>query len=199
MRFGEIVWIALIPLLVWGCAGRDFARATPDSLQLGKTTYAEIIARFGSPRREGTLLKNERTVKAITYAYAGGGSALVRGVTPARAQTFYFMDLVLVGHEFVSSFREDHTDFPEAKIGEIKKGETTEAQVVQLMGPPAGMFIFPLVRGANEKGLIYTYSQTRVEHIPFAPKIRSYHKALVVSVTGNGLVRDVQFSASGEK
>jgi hypothetical protein len=196
LRIGVVL---LLAVLVGACAGRDFTRATPDSLQLGKTTYAEIVGRFGTPYREGTTLKNNHTVKVISYAYSvSGGTPLTSGVTPARSQAFYFADLVLVGHEFSSSFKDDHSDFPEARVTEIKKGETTESAVVEMLGPPTGLWTFPLV-GKDEKGLVYSYSQTRVEPIPFAPKIKHYQKEVVVSVNGSGTVTGVQFNASGEK
>ena len=191
-----------LALMVAGCAGRDFVRPSSDSLQLGKTTYTEIAARFGSPYREGTMLKNEQMIKTISYAYATklGEAAAVSGVTPARSLGFYFVDLVLVGHEFTSSFERDHTNFDEPKITQIKKGETTHAQVIALMGQPTGNFIFPLVQRKDEKGLVYLYVQTRVEQAPFVPtKIRQYRKVLVVSVGEDGVVTDVTFNASGEK
>jgi hypothetical protein len=194
LTFGLALWTA-------GCAGRDFVRPSSDSLQLGKTTYTEIVARFGSPYREGTMLKNEQTVKTISYAYATklGEPAAASGVTPARATGFYFVDLVLVGHEFTSSFEKDHTNFDETKVTQIKRGETTQAQVIALMGQPTGSYMFPLVQRKDERGLVYLYVQTRIEEIPFARKIRQYRKVLVVSVGENGVVSDVTFNASGEK
>ena len=191
--------VVLVVLALAGCAGRDFTRAAPESLQLGKTTYAEIIARLGTPFREGTMLKNDHMVKHVTYAYSvTNGTPLHEGVTAARAQAFYFADLVLVGHDFSSSFKDDHTDFPEARVAEIRKGETKESAVVELLGPPGGIYVFPLV-GKNEKGLVYTYSQTRVEPIPFAPKIKHYQKEAIVSIGADGTVTNLQFNASGEK
>ena len=190
-----------VALLSAGCAGRDFVRPSSDSLQVGKTTYAEIVARFGSPYHEGTMLKNEQIVKTISYAYSTklGERSAVSGVTPVRAMGCYFVDLVLVGHEFTSSFEKDHTNFDETKITQIKKGETTQAQVIALVGQPTGSYIFPLVQRKDEKGLVYVYTQTRVEEIPFARKIKQYRKVLVVSVGENGVVTDVTFNASGEK
>ena len=195
LTFGLTLWSA-------GCAGRDFVRPSSDSLQLGKTTYTEIVARFGSPYREGTMLKNEQMVKTISYAYATkmGEAAAVSGITPARATAFYFVDLVLVGHEFTSSFEKDQTNFDETKVTQIKKGETTQPQVISLIGPPTGNFMFPLVQRKDEKGLVYVYMQTRVEQAPFVPtKIKQYRKVLIVSVGEDGLVTDVTFNASGEK
>src|SRR5262249_1389422 len=147
------------------------------------------------------MLKNEQTVKTVTYVYASkvAGPALVDGVTPARATAFYFNDLILVGHEFTSSFKEDHSDFDETKVTKIKKGETTKAQAIELMGAPTGMYVYPLIQRRNDSGLVYLYSQTRVIPIPFAPKILNYRKALIVSVDESGVVSNVEFAASGEK
>ena len=123
-------------------------------------------------------------------------SAAVNGVTPARALGFYFVDLVLVGHEFTSSFEKDHTNFDETKTTQIKKGETTQSQVIALMGQPTGNYIFPLVQRNDEKGLVYFYMQTRVEQAPFVPtKIKTYRKVLVVSVGEDGVVIDLNEEA----
>ena len=66
---------------------------------LGKTTYAEINGRFGSPYRESTVIKNEKTLRMASYAYAAaGGDPLASGVTPAR------------------SIKANHTDFDENKV-----------------------------------------------------------------------------------
>ncbi len=69
---------------------------------------------------------------------------------------------------------------------------------MELLGPPGGLYVFPLV-GKDDRGLVYTYSQTRVEPIPFAPKVKHYQEEVVVSVAADGTVTNVQFSASGEK
>ena len=93
-------------VLTAGCAGRDFTRPTPESLVLGKTTYAEINGRFGGPYRESTVIKNEKTLRMASYAYAtAGGDPLASGVTPARSVDFAFLDQVLVSYQFVSSSR----------------------------------------------------------------------------------------------
>lgn len=46
LRLGVLLFLAVVAA---GCAGRDVTRATPDSLQLGTTTYAEVVGRFGTP------------------------------------------------------------------------------------------------------------------------------------------------------
>jgi hypothetical protein len=197
MRRSTAGWVALgIVLVAVGCAGRDFTRPTPESLVLGKTTYAEINGRFGSPYRESTLVRNEKTVRAVSYAYStAGGEPFASGVTPARGVDFYFLDQVLVGHQFVSSFKADHTEFDESKAPGIKKGATTRADVVTLFGPPTGMHIHPLIAGKDDSGLVWTYVQVRMSSL--SPKI--YQKQLIVSVNPAGAVTDVQLTVSGER
>jgi hypothetical protein len=176
-------------VLMAGCAGRDFTRPAPESLVLGKTTYAEINARFGSPYRESTLIKNEKTLRMASYAYATtGGDPLVSGVTPARSIDFAFLDQVLVSYQFASSFKADHTDFDENKVPSIKKGVTTRDEVIALLGPPTGMQIYPMVPGKDDTGLGWSYSQVRGS----ALSLKIYQKALVVSVAPAGVVTDVQ-------
>jgi len=131
--------MAVILLLATaGCAGQAFVPPQPESLILGKTTEADIRERFGDPYREGAINKHGEAIKSLSYAHAAGAASLVGGVTPARGQGFYFWNAVLVGHDFTSSFDEDKTDFDEQLATSIKKGQSTKADVVKLLGPPAG-------------------------------------------------------------
>jgi outer membrane protein assembly factor BamE (lipoprotein component of BamABCDE complex) len=199
MRHGRgiagVVAITL-SLLFGGCAGRDFVRPAADSLTLGTTTEEQIRARLGSPYREGTLVKNGVTVKTLSYAYAATtGTPMVAGVTPARALGFYFDKGVLVGHEFTSSYRDDHTDYDESKVPQIRQGETTRAAVVALMGPPHAAYLYPLAKAQGQRAIGYLYSQTAGS--PFA--LRFYQKTLVVSYDANDVVTDVNFVSTGQK
>jgi hypothetical protein len=176
-----------------GCAGTDFVRPGTDDLRMGQTTYAQVVARMGPPRQEGTALKNERNVKTATYAYAAAGGQPRRpSVTPARAQSFHFFNDVLVGHEFVSSWAEDHTDFDEGKVPAIAKGKTTRAQLMQLMGRPSGAQIYPMI--SSQKGDALTYNYVQVSGSVFSMKL--YRKTLVVTLEGD-VVADVDYSSQG--
>ena len=195
-RFRGLGWVALgLAALTTGCAGTDFTRPAPETLVLGKTTYAEINARYGTPYRERSLLRNDQNVRQASYAYAtAAGEPLVSGVTPARGMTFSFLDQVLVGHEFASSFRSDHTDFDATRVPQIKRGETTRAQVIALLGAPSGMWIYPMVRNREDQGLVWSYGQTRASGF----SIRGHQKLLVVTVSPAGVVTEVELTASDE-
>jgi hypothetical protein len=181
-----------VAALAWSCAGREVARPRPDQLVLGKTTYDEVVRRFGPPQAQGQSLHNDQTVRDVSYGQTGAPSdAAVAGITPARAMGYYFVDDTLVGYEFISTFKADATDFDDAKAQQISPGTTTEAQVVALLGPPAGRCIFPLTRRAGERALVYMYGYPRGDNQPV-------RKRLLVTVEPRGVVSDVQLEKSGQ-
>jgi hypothetical protein len=179
-----------------GCAGTDFVRPNTEELKVGQASYAQVLKRMGPPRQEGTVLKNDKNVKTATYAYASvGGEPRRAGVTPARAQSFYFYNDVLVGHEFISSWKADHTDFDESRIQSIFKGKTTRAELVQLMGPPSGAQVYPMIK--PEKGDAATYSYVETSGSAF--NLKFYRKILVVTFDPAGVVADVEYVSSGSR
>lgn len=90
------------------------------------------------------------------------------------------------------------TNFDDSKVSQIKKGETTESQLVRMFGPPES-------RSVNSEGLttlnwIYMESTTKGESfIPYAGMFmgghRSKHKTLLVTLGADGKV--THFHASG--
>ena len=190
------VFAILVLLLVSaGCAGRDFKRPAPESLAVGQATEAEIRQRFGTPYREGTVLKNDETMKLLSYAYATTASSAPGSLIPARAQEFYIWRDVLVGHHFTSSFPEDKTDFDGTKASQIKKGETTEAVVVSLLGPPHGAYRYPLIADKDARATVYLFEQAQGS----AFNLKFYRQILVVQYDGAGLVKDLEYTATGER
>jgi outer membrane protein assembly factor BamE (lipoprotein component of BamABCDE complex) len=179
-----------------GCAGTDFVRPDLDTLKNGQTTYAQVVARMGAPRREGTVLKNEKTLKTTSYAYAStGGQPVRQGVTPARAMVFYFYNDTLAGHEFISSWAADSSDFDESKVKDIVKGKTTRAQLMQMLGKPAGYYVFPMIRDATGEAAVYAYAETTGS----AFNLKFSRKILVVTFGTDGLATDVDFNSSSSQ
>jgi hypothetical protein len=186
--------LALV-LLATACAGRAFTRPSVEGFVVGKSTEAEIRQRFGSPYREGTVVKNNETMKTLAYAYATTMTSAPGGVVPARGQGFYFWGDVLVGHDFTSSFPEDRTDFDGAKATQIKKGETTEASVEAVLGKPHGTYVYPLINDKTTRGAVYLYQQTRGT----AFDLKIYQQILVVQYDTAGVVKEVEYTAAGER
>ena len=188
--------LAVAALLVSGCAGTDFVRPDTSFLVNGQTTYAQIVARMGMPRREGTVLKNDKTVNTATYAYAtAGGQPHHTGVTPARAIGFYLLGGTLVGHEFISSFAEDHSDFDENRVKDIVKGKTTRAELTQMLGRPSGAYIYPMIKAQTGEAAVYAYAETTGSVF----NLKFFRKTLVVTFDAAGVATDVEYASSGNQ
>ena len=190
-----------LAMLLVGCAsaGRDFQRPASQELVLGKTTYAELSQRLGPARNQSVSKVNDADLDMVTYSYAeSGGRPLVVGVTPGRSLQLYFHKGVLVGHEFVSSFANDATDFDDGKVDAIQKGRTSRSQVVAMLGQPIGEYSPPMVKQEmGNRALGYYYVQVKVPGGFSQPRIHS--KKLVVTVNAADVVTDVNFTSTGER
>ena len=180
-----------------GCAGTaTFVKTPDDQLILGKTSEAEIRQQRGKPYQEGIATKNEKPLKTLSYAYASaGGEGNALDVTAAKSQNFYIFQDKLAGHEFVSSWKEDSTDFDETKIAKIQKDVTTRSEVIKIMGPPGGKYGYPLIPGREDEALVYAYNHVKGS----AANLKRYNKLLVVSFNKQGIVTNVEYTSSGEK
>jgi hypothetical protein len=138
--------------------GADFKRPDPASFALGKTTEQEIRQRFGQPDGQTTGQVGDQPVLVLRYTH----TELVADQVAARAMVYMFNRGRLVGFDYSSSFAADETIFDEGAVKRIKRGETTRAQTLGLLGPPTGQFIYPSayapVPGRHTD--IYSYSRT---------------------------------------
>ena len=185
-----------LALIVAGCAGSNFTKQPDDALVLGQTSRQDILQRLGSPYREGTVTKNGKQLKTMTYAFATtGGTPAREGVTPARGQGFYFLDDKLAGYDFTSSWKEDQSNFDGAKVPAIKKGVSTRDDVVRLVGAPRGKYAYPLIAEPNRQADVYLYAETRGG--PF--NVKFYQKHLVVTYDERGVVTHVDYQELGQK
>ena len=193
----KAVCLSSLLFALMACAGRDFVRPGPEDFKLGQTTYAQLVQRLGEPRRASDILKNGKNVKAVTYAYASkGGEPLEADVIPARAMSYFFYNDVLVGQEFISSFKSDNSNFDEKQVESIKKGQTCRAEVIKLMGEPTATFIQPMVKETSGEAIGYTYQATRGG---LFSGLKSSVKVLRISFDEKGVVSDVEYSSSAGK
>lgn len=187
----------IIVSLLAGCAGKDFVRPSSETFKLGQTSYTQVVQQMGEPRKIGDVLKNEKNVKTATYVYAAtGGEPLEEGVIPARALSYYFNNDLLVGQEFLSSFKSDNSNFDESKISAISKGKTTREEVIQLLGKPTATFVYPMIKQTSGEALGYTYNTTRGGAFS---GFKFFTKALRIAFDEKGVVADIDYSSSGNK
>lgn len=195
-QFFRIALIAMIALLS-ACAGKDFTRPGADTFRLGQTRFADVTQAMGEPRKTGEVLKNEKTIKTITYVYAAtGGEPLEEGVIPARVQSYYFHDETLVGQEFISSFKSDNSNFDDSKLSTIQKGKTTRAEVIQLLGRPSSAYIAPMVKETSGEAIGYTYQTTRGGAFT---GFKFFLKVAKITFDNKDRVLEVEYSSSGNK
>ena len=178
-----------------GCVGANFVRPEAGFLKNGVTTYAEVVGRFGIPYQVGSMTKNERAVKFAAYAHRTRGEAHRDGVLATRLMTLFFFDDKLVGHTFVSSWADDHTDFDETKVPQISKGKSTRSQVVSFLGRPSGYYWYPLIKERRGEAAVYEYYEQELVASIFTGVhgVRLYVKRLTVTFDTNGIVTDVEF------
>jgi hypothetical protein len=180
--------------LLAGCAGTNFVRPAPNAFSLGKATQAQVIEQLGEPLGRGTMAKNEANIDFIRYAYAAtGGEPLEEGVIPARAMVFFFTNGVLVGEDFASSFKSDHSNFDDTKVPSIVKGQSTRADVIRLLGPPTGRYIPPVVKATSGEAVGYSYGTTRGSAFT---GLKVAKKALIVSFDEKGQVSNLEFTST---
>lgn len=193
----RFVLLAALLALLAGCAGRDFVRPSSGTLQLGKSTYSQVVEQMGRRGKFGDVLKNGKNIRSVTYVFATtGGDPLEPGVIPARALLYYFHDDVLVGQQFISSFKSDHSYFDDRKIPQISKGKSTRSEVIQLMGRPSASFIFPMVKQTSGEAIGYDYRPARGGVFR---RVRFYVKSLRVTFDDKDRVLDVEYETSGKK
>jgi hypothetical protein len=191
-----VIAAVVVAGLLAGCAGSDFVRPDTEVLKNGQTTVAQVVQRLGAPRAKGSVVKNGKTLTSYSYAYASTvGSPVRSGVVPARALTAYFDGETLVGHEFVSSWAEDATEFDEAKAPSLVKGTTTRAEVTRLLGKPSGAYVPPMAKPPATDAVVYAYSQTARDGLG----LKFFRKVLVLSFDPRGVVTDVDFESSGNR
>ena len=187
--------VAMNVLLVACAGGKEFVRPSSDELVLGKTTEQEIRKRMGDPERQGTVFRNGQTVTTLSYGYALAVPYVDDVKT--RAMGFYFLNGTLVGYEFTSSFDGDKTRFDESKIGNIQRGQTTRQDVIALFGRPGGMYAYPLLKDKDAIALVYFFIDS--ERHPFGATVKQTRKLLVVPIDRQGVVSDVEYTASEPK
>jgi hypothetical protein len=184
-----------LSIVVAGCAGSSPPKQSENGLVLGETSRQEILQRLGSPYREGSVTKNGKQIKTLTYSFGTGGAPIRAGVNAARGQGFYFLNDKLAGYDFASSWKEDQTDFDGAKVSGIKKGVSTRDDVVRLIGRPGGKYAYPMIANQNSQADVYLYYETRGGPI----NVKFYQKLLVVTYDDRGVVSDVDYQETGQK
>jgi hypothetical protein len=156
--------------------GADFSRPDPASFTLGQTTEQEVRARFGKPSGQVNARVGDKLVTTLRYAYAEARSVAV----PVRIMAYAFHEGRLVGFDYMSSFAADQTVFDELAAKRIRRGISTRAEVLDLMGKPSGQFIYPSSYAGLPGHHADVYSHSRSEKLPSGVTLETTTKVLTV-------------------
>lgn len=152
-----VFWVVI--LLLTAC-GRDFVRPQAGEIVLGKTTKSELLTTLGEPEKAKSVKVNSLPMENIYYQFKHG-AAFIGQVHRQRALTYTLHNDIVVAYVFLSTFDDDSTNFDEEKVKYIQAGITTKQDVIQLMGPPSGEAIYPVVSNRSLHAFQYAYQQSR--------------------------------------
>jgi len=181
--------LALAPmLLVTGKAdaiGRDFKRPEPESLELGKTTSAEVIAKLGAAAGPLSTMKPQNEpedlppglrraaaiseAKGLLYYYSYGPGPNGGKDIHSKALTLVFWNDRLISHSYSSSVPGDITTYNESKLSSFVRGRTTRGDVVREMGRAGGEGIYPFIADQGNRTVSYSYHSTVLAGSYFKP------------------------------
>ncbi len=182
--------VAILAVVLAGACllGADFGRPDPASFTLGQTTEQEIRTRFGQPSGQTSARVGDKVVTTLRYAYAEARTVAV----PVRIMAYAFHEGRLVGFDYMSSFAADQTLFDELAVKRITRGVSTRAEVLALMGKPAGQFIYPSAFVATPGHHADVYSHSRSEKLPSGVTLETTTKVLTVTFDEHDVVAETQ-------
>lgn len=188
MKLIRIVAVITSLVMLSGCAS-NFVRPASEKLALGKSTSADITSLVGKPtaQNDNVVMNGEKT-KVLTYYY-NDGAKFWGLIIPQRTLSYTLYNDTMVGEEFNSTMEGEATEFDGKKAVAIKKGTSTRADVIALLGKPSGEVLYPVIKDKNGRGLVYAYSYAR-----FAGMLTTYNNyLLVVSFDDKNIVTDVSY------
>ena len=173
-----------------GTPSRAFVRPASNDVELGRTQYSDIVAKYGSPSEEYVLGTTKPPLRHVSYTYLRSEEGTVMpGIVPVRSIAFYFHGDTLVMESFFSTLKSDHTNFDETLRSKIEKGKTTLSEVVALLGRPAQRSIDPLGRNKDRQKMIGYHFPTVTDSI----LSKTMDKQLTIFIGADDIVTDVQY------
>ena len=152
--------------------GHDFPQTAFAGFALDRTTSADVEAALGLPTKTSSmsgLAKPDSkviapgtrfTVTTLRYLFAPAGVGLPLVQHPMKLASLVFFDGRLVAYD-INSFIPGQMNpaVDEARLAELRQGQTTAAQTVALLGPPNGDVLHMVDSAAGTSELAYNWTQ----------------------------------------
>ena len=193
----KTIIVLLLALLGGGCAsvGADFSYKGPASLRLGQTNAADCSSMFGTPKSTTAKKTADGDFEEALYVHAYADMGTAR----ARSLSLEFRNGLLNAYNFVSSFDEDKTNVNADGFKDIKRGQSTKADVLRLLGEPQGKALAPsenadfkekLKKGAEAWGWTAIGKLSTFGHVYGGAQATTL--SMYVVFDANGVVTDVE-------
>lgn len=187
----------IIVFFIAGCAtaGMNFVSSSVPMIEPNSTTEGEIREWFGKSPDEYTQNTAGFETKVLSYDYAkqSGISAKM------RLLSIEIKNGVVYSYTFVSSFREDATDFDTTLRNQLEIGQTTMTDAKGILGAPGGKIQVPTnilpeeLRKAAPEGTKemwdYCYVTARTDH----NLVKTFVKRLVLYFDDTGILVHMYF------
>lgn len=219
MRKFAAVFAGFFALALGGCTvGRELPPLTQVHIEAGTTTEADIRRQLGEPMsiKRYTTQKGESgggNVEGspfdsaqvegdyVEMIYVFGdkeGLALTTngGLVRRRMVNAVLWNGVVIDYCLLSNYAEDTSKFDGARLPDIRKGDTIEAQVRSLLGQPCGVGIYPAVRDPGSRVLHYGYASLTVGLMRWDRDMQG--QSADVLVDSRGRVLDYRYSTSSQ-
>jgi len=151
--------------------GRDFSRAVFSSFVMGQTTSAQARAMLGEPTKSSSMTGladpqskviapgTRFTLTNDTYLFAPLGVGLPITRYPIKFGMLVFMDDRLVGYDNNSTVPGDsNAVIDEARLADVRQGETTRAEAIAALGPPDGQVLYMVGPLSGTSSIIYSWA-----------------------------------------
>ena len=185
---------------------QDIDRAQVGNFTLGDTTKAQILEKLGEPDEDkavdtardifGIKMETAAGVTRLKYFHSEAGdeqNAVIPNIRPQRYAFLYFIEDRLVAYRTGSSFKSDSTDFELAKAFVfIRRGITTEQDVMALFGPPSGRGNYPISPDKKLRSMFYEVDLWN------HPTLAITRKRMRFDINAEGKVEDFSATATAD-
>lgn len=203
IRFG-LIGGAVAGLTACASLGKEYPADKVANIKVGVTSAAEIERWFGPSWNHSTHTTKKDSaghdlpspaVFQVTNYFFGkplSGDGVLPSVQPRRWLNTIAIDGVVIAYYSASSFKADSSDFDVSLTSMLKKGKTTEAEVIAALGNPSGRGIYPYA--ASPKGHALFYLVDLYNHPPGS----TTKKRASIYIDEAGLVEDFYVDAHAD-
>lgn len=173
--FAPLAAVALSLAACVSTLGSDFDTRQLRALEPGTVSTDKVQSLLGHTSdlthitikhdASGRTLAQPLVADELSYYYLDRSAPAAPGLEkePRRLASLLFKDGHLISYWTSSTFAADSTDFDPERMRQLRRGLTSQSDVLELLGPPSGRAIHPAALDVNGTRWIYRVQWT-AEH-----------------------------------